>query len=397
MIKRQAATVLLEKAAHYPIVAITGPRQSGKSTLAKTSFSHKPYISLEDLDTRQFASDDPRGFLAQFPDGAILDEIQHCPGLFSYLQTIVDAKSEMGLFILTGSQQFGLTAQISQSLAGRVGFLQLLPFTLGELQGADCAPDDLETLLFAGLYPPIYDRQVPPASWYSDYIMTYVERDLRQLINVQDLQSFHRFVKMCAARTGQILNLSTLAADCGITHNTAKAWLSVLEASYIVFLLPPHYRNFNKRITKSPKLYFYDTGLVCTLIGIRESKQIMIHSIRGALFETWVIAELMKRQFNRGLLSNLYYWRDSQGHEIDVLVEQGESLIPIEIKSGKTVASDFFDNLQYFQTLANQTDSSPLLIYGGDQVQTRKNAQVLGWQALGSVDPSIPQSSDPDE
>lgn len=382
MIERKSAAILIEKAAHYPIVAITGPRQSGKSTLAKATFPHKPYISLEDLDTRQFATDDPRGFLSQFPHGAILDEVQHCPGLFSYLQTLVDAKLEMGLFILTGSQQFGLTARITQSLAGRVGFLQLLPFTLSELQGAHCAPVDLEALLFTGLYPPIYDRHVAPTSWYSDYIMTYVERDVRQLINVQDLHSFHRFLKMCAARTGQILNLSSLAADCGITHNTAKAWLSVLEASYIVFLLAPHHRNFNKRITKSPKLYFYDTGLACALIGIQDSKQIAIHSIRGVLFETWVVGELIKQRFNQGLLSNLYYWRDSQGHEIDIIVEQGDTLIPIEIKSGKTIASDFFDNLLYWQALANQTTPPAILVYGGDQVQTRGNVRVTNWAAL---------------
>jgi predicted AAA+ superfamily ATPase len=385
MIERNASAILIEKAAHYPIVAITGPRQSGKSTLAKATFPQKPYVSLEDLDTRQFATDDPRGFLSQFPNGAILDEVQHCPELFSYLQTLVDAQLEMGLFILTGSQQFALTARITQSLAGRVGFLQLLPFTLDEIQSANCGPTDLETLLFSGLYPPIYDRQVAPSSWYSDYIMTYVERDVRQLINVHDLHSFHRFLKMCAARTGQILNLSSLAADCGITHNTAKAWLSVLEASYIVFLLAPHYRSFNKRITKSPKLYFYDTGLVCTLIGIQESKQIVIHPIRGALFETWVVGELMKKRFNQGLLSNVYYWRDSQGHEIDIIVEQGEQLIPIEIKSGKTIASDFFDNLRYWQALANQMTSPAFLVYGGDQIQTRGNVRVIGWKTLSEI------------
>ncbi len=320
MLRRQAGETILEKAKYYPVLAITGPRQSGKSTLAKLLFPQKPYCSLEDLDHRQFAIDDPRGFLAQFPEGAILDEVQHYPALFSYLQSLVDDQKQFGLFILTGSQQFGLLSKITQSLAGRVGSIQLLPFTLSELQAADCAPATVEKLLFSGCYPPIYDRKIPPSSWYSDYIMTYIERDVRQLVNVQDLRSFHRFLQMCAARSGQLLNLSSLANDCGITHNTAKAWISVLEASYVLFLLSPHHKNFNKRLIKAPKLYFYDTGLVCALMGIQQSEQLNIHPMRGALFKTWVVSELLKKRFNQGLLSNLYFWRDSQGHEVDILL-----------------------------------------------------------------------------
>ncbi|OGT67092.1 MAG: AAA family ATPase [Gammaproteobacteria bacterium RIFCSPHIGHO2_12_FULL_45_9] len=385
MLKRDAATTLRDKAEHYPIVAITGPRQAGKSTLAKLVFPHKQYCSLEDLDHRRFASEDPRGFLSQFPNGAILDEAQHCPDLFSYLQTLVDSQKERGLFILTGSQQFGLTAKISQSLAGRVGFVQLLPFTFNELETGDLAPSNLEKMLFSGFYPPIYDRTISPQSWYSDYVMTYVERDVRQLVHVQDLRVFHRFLQMCAVRTGQLVNLSSIANDCGITHNTAKAWISVLEASYILFLLPPHHRNFNKRLTKSPKLYFYDTGLACTLAGIQAAEQLVTHPMRGALFETWVVSELIKRRFNQGLLSNLYFWRDAQGHEVDIILEEGNHLIPIEVKSGQTITSDYFSGLQYWLALNHDTPCPAWLIYGGTQEQKRANIHVIGWQAIDQL------------
>jgi predicted AAA+ superfamily ATPase len=384
MINRQAARVLLEKAQQYPIVAITGPRQSGKTTLSRQLFPHKPYVNLEELDTRQFAHTDPRGFLAQFKEGAVLDEVQNCPELFSYLQALVDTQQNMGLFVLTGSQQFGLVSKITQSLAGRVGILQLLPFTFTELQSASCEPKTLETLLFQGLYPPIYDRQIPPTRWYNDYIMTYLERDVRQLIQVQDLRTFHLFLQMCASRTGQLLNLSSLARDCGITHNTAKAWISVLEASYILFLLNPHHRNFNKRLTKSPKLYFYDTGLACALLNLQNSDILRTHPMRGALFETWVVSELTKRRFNQGLLSNLYFWRDQQGLEVDVLIEQNDELIPIEIKSGTTLNADFFTGLNSWQALSNNA-SHGWLLYGGDQSQPRSTLTVLGWKEVGKM------------
>ncbi len=384
MLKRNAAKTLLEKAKHYPVVAITGPRQSGKSTLAKHLFPNKPYLSLEDLDHRRFALEDPRGFLSQFPEGAILDEVQHCPDLFSYIQTLVDAQQKAALFILTGSQQFGLTAKLTQSLAGRVGFIQLLPFTYDELAKGHCAPTQLEKMLFSGSYPPIYDRNISPQSWYSDYVMTYVERDVRQLINIHDLYAFHRFLQMCAVRTGQLLNLSTLANDCGITHNTAKAWISVLEASYILFLLLPHHRNFNKRLIKSPKLYFYDTGLACLLAGVQQAEQLITHPLRGALFETWVVSELVKNRFNQGLLSNLYFWRDSQGHEVDILIEEGDNLIPIEVKAGQTIAKDYFDNLHYWRLLSHQ-DQPAWLVYGGQYKQNRSGVHVIGWQDINQI------------
>lgn len=381
MIKRHAEKILREKASQYPIVAITGPRQAGKSTLAKMLFSDKPYCSLEDLDNRRFANEDPRGFLSQFPDGAILDEVQHTPDLFSYLQTLVDSQKKSGLFILTGSQQFGLVAKISQSLAGRVGYLQLLPFSLEELHAGHYEPATIEELLFSGSYPPIYDRKIPPQSWYSDYVMTYVERDIRQLINVQDLRTFHRFLQMCAARVGQILNLSSLANDCGITHNTAKAWISVLEASYILFLLPPHYRNYNKRLIKSPKIYFYDTGLACLLSGIQQHEQLITHPMRGSLFENFVVSELIKKRFNQGLLSNLYFWCDSQKHEVDIIIENGDQLIPVEIKSGQTITEDYFTALKYWQKLSNQTQLA-YLVYAGQQNQKRLGVQVITWKNL---------------
>ncbi len=384
MLTRDAAAIIKQKYQQYPIIALTGPRQSGKSTLAKQLFPNKPYCSLEDLDHRQFANEDPRGFLNQFPQGAILDEIQNVPELFSYLQTIVDNQSATGLFILTGSQQFSLTAKITQSLAGRVGIIQLLPLSIHELQQGNILPN-LEELIFNGFYPRIYDKKIPPQIWLSDYVMTYVERDIRQLIAVKDLILFNRFIKMCAARTGQILNLSSLASDCGITHNTAKAWIAVLVASYIVFLVTPHFKNYNKRLIKAPKLYFYDTGLACLLMGIQQAEQLHTHSARGALFETMIVGDLIKQRFNAGLLSNLYFWRDSQGHEVDLIIENGDELIPIEIKSGQTIAADYFKGIQYWQNL-NAQNKKAWLIYAGDQIQKRHAINVIGWQQIVNLD-----------
>lgn len=385
MIKRNATQTILRLCQGFPVVAVTGPRQSGKTTLARAVFPDKPYVSLEDPDVRTFADDDPRSFLARYPDGAILDEVQRCPELFSYLQGVVDADGRMGLFLLTGSQQFGLFSNITQSLAGRVGMVQLLPFGYGELHRADRAPADVETAIFMGSYPPLYDRPVTPADWYLAYVATYVERDLHQLIQVRDLKAFQLFLRMCAARTGQLLNLSALANDCGIAHNTAKAWLSVLEASYIIFFLQPHYRNFGKRLTKSPKLYFYDTGLVSWLLGIQSPEQITIHALRGALFETWVVAELMKGRFNRGLASNLYFWRDSTGNEVDVLAEQGERLLPIEIKAGRTLASDAFASLNKWCELAGEVSGPVHLCYAGDEGRQRGWVSVLPWREVATL------------
>jgi len=384
LVQRHAEATLLQLASEYPVVAVTGPRQSGKTTLVRKAFPDKPYVSLEDLDERQFATDDPRGFLSGYPDGAILDEVQRCPGLFSYLQTRLDQAKKKGLFVLTGSQQFNLLTGITQSLAGRVALIPLLPFALGELQSAKMAPKTLSELLFRGLYPPIYDGQQKAGIWYGNYMRTYIERDVRQMINVHDLSAIQRFVRMCAGRTGQLTNLSALASDCGVTHNTAKAWLSVLEASYIVHLLQPHHRNFAKRLVKTPKLYFYDTGLACWLLGIRAPAQLDAHAQRGALFETWAVGELLKARYNRGLESNLYFWRDRSGNEVDLVIEEGGKLTPVEIKAGQTVSSDYFRGLERWQAMAKEVSGAAWLLYGGDKGQTRLGCNVVPWAEIGS-------------
>jgi len=383
MIPRQASETLRRLSRGFPVLVITGPRQSGKTTLARATFADKPYVSLENPDSRSFAESDPRAFLAGFPDGAILDEVQRTPELFSYLQGLVDEDPRMGRFILTGSQQFGLLSRITQSLAGRVGLVHLLPFSQIELRQTPSSPADLETALFKGGYPPLYVRDLTPQDWLSAYVATYLERDLHQLINVRDLKTFQIFLRMCAARTGQLLNLSALANDCGITHHTAKAWLTVLEASYLLFLLPSHHRNLGKRLTKSPKLYFLDTGLAAWLLGIQDQGQLRFHAQRGPLFETWVIAELLKGRFNRGLPSNLYFWRDSAGNEIDILLDQGERLVPIEIKAGTTINPDYFAGLTKWRALAGEAAGQPLLIYAGHETQQRTQASVLPWHQLG--------------
>lgn len=381
MITRHAMPRLVELAGYYPIVAITGPRQSGKTTLARATFPDKPYASLEDPDVRALATDDPRGFFAQYPDGAIIDEVQRAPDLFSYLQTRVDADRRTGLFVLTGSQQFGLMERISQSLAGRVGLLHLLPFAFDEIAAARPA-DGLEDWLWRGFYPPLHDRAIPPHVWFSDYLATYVERDVRSLLQVRDLDSFHRFVLMCAARSGQLLNLSALAADCGITHNTAHAWIGVLEASYIVMRLTPFHRNFGKRLTKTPKLYFLDSGLAAWLAGVRGAPELAVGSLRGPLFETWVVTEFLKRRRNALRPEELHFWRDSAGNEVDLLVTRGEQVVAaIECKSGRTVAADWFAPLERFAVLAGAPRR--LLIHGGEADQPRTGTPVFGWRSIG--------------
>jgi predicted AAA+ superfamily ATPase len=385
LIPRQAAATLMRLAGGYPLVAITGPRQSGKTTLAREVFGDKPYVSLEDLDERAYAESDPRGFLARFPDGAVLDEVQRCPALFSFLQTRVDEDQRRGLFVLTGSQQFGLLSSISQTLAGRVAVVALLPFSLGELQAVERAPATLEALLFQGLYPPIYDRDLEAAIWYKNYVSSYVERDVRQMVNVRDLSTFQRFVRMCAARTAQLLNLAGLAIDCGISHNTAASWLSVLEASFIIHRLEPYHVNFGKRLVKTPKLYFYDSGLAAWLLGIQNAGQLAIHPQRGPLFETWVVAELLKARYGRALGSNLFFWRDRSGREVDILIEQGATLVPVEIKSGQTVQPDFFQGIEDWRRISGQTNNEAWLVFGGDREQQRGRLHVLPWRHIGDL------------
>ena len=379
MIPRQATATLVRLAAGFPVLAITGPRQSGKTTLARAVFADKAYVSLENPEEREFAQNDPRRFLARFTDGAILDEVQHCPALLSWLQQLVDERRRMGDFILTGSAQFDLMAGITQSLVGRVGRVELLPFSGAEL-GEQRLPASLNSLLLTGAYPALFDRQLKPGDWFPNYVATYLERDVRQLVAVHDLSQFHRFVRMCAARSGQLLNLSALGADCGVSAVTAGKWLSVLETSYLVMRLPPHHVNFGKRLVKTPKLYFLDVGLMAWLIGIRDAGMIETHAARGALFETWVVSELVKQHFNAGHKPEIFFWRDSLGAEIDVLLETPQGLQAIEIKSGSTFASDWPQAALKWASLAGSQALTPRIVYGGQGQHARQGCEVFGWR-----------------
>ncbi len=385
MIPRQAHPTLLRLAQGFPIVAITGPRQSGKTTLARATFPHKTYVSLENPEEREFADQDPKRFLDRFPDGAIFDEVQRCPALLSWLQGHVDKRQRMGDFILTGSQQFHLFSGITQSLAGRVGRVELLPLSSAELQNSSAPPGTLEQTLWQGGYPPLHSRSVLPGDWFANYVATYVERDVRQLLAVRDLTLFQRFVRLCAARTGQLLNLASLGADCGISAVTAREWLTVLEASYLVLRLPPYFQNFGKRLVKTPKLYFLDTGLAAWLLGIQDATQLLTHPARGALFETWVVAELAKHRFNRGGPLDLYFWRDSQGLEVDLLFETPAGLQAMEIKSGTTFASDWPAALNKWAKLQAQPTPEPWVIYGGEGQVQRQGCLATGWNTLNHL------------
>ena len=385
MLDRDAEQTIRTLLRGFPIVTLTGPRQSGKSTLAKALFTNLPYASLEDPDMRLAATEDPRSFLERFPDGAVLDEVQRCPDILSYLQTIVDTDGRMGRYILTGSQQFGLMSGITQSLAGRTAFVELLPFSIPELAQAGQLPKAADTMLLKGCYPPLYDRDVPPSAWFAAYVTAYVERDVRQILKIQELETFQRFVRLCAGRTAQLLNLSSLATECGITHNTAKSWISVLETSYLIFLLRPHHTNFNKRLVKMPKLYFYDVGLVSWLLGIRTPEQVETHPLRGNIFETFIVSELIKSRLNRGERPAFSFWRDSNGNEVDLIVERDNKLMPIEIKSGKTLSRDSLAGLEKWCALAGDMGMMPSLIYGGSEVYQHKGVRVLGWQQSGEL------------
>jgi len=392
MISRSVEKTIHAMLRGFPIVTITGPRQSGKTTLAKAIFHDKPYVSLEDPDARQSALDDPRSFLERYRDGAVLDEVQRCPELFSYLQSMVDADGRMGLFLLTGSQQFGLMSKISQSLAGRTGFIELLPFSTSELKVAGKLEPNIDETLLKGCYPPLYDRDLLPHIWFNAYVTAYIERDVRQLLKIQELETFQRFLRLCAGRTGQLLNLSSLAVECGITHNTAKAWISVLEASYIVFLLRPHHANFRKRLVKTPKLFFHDAGLAAYLLGIRTPGQMDLHPLRGNIFETFIISELSKMFLNRGERPNLHFWRDSNGNEVDVIMEHDIRLMPIEIKSGKTVTRESFAGLEKWRSLAGNAAAAPALIYGGEENYRRKDVQVVGWKNVETLGTAVEEN-----
>lgn len=373
-VQRVLENQLLSLSKQYPVLSITGPRQSGKTTMVRKTFPEKSYYSLENPDNMDFAISDPIGFLSQAESGMIIDEVQRVPQLFSYLQGIVDDSRQTGRYILTGSQNFLLLEKITQSLAGRVAITKLLPFSQSEYK-SKFDLSDLDDVLISGMYPPIYDRNLNPDNWFDLYITTYIERDVRSIKNIDNLYTFGQFLKLCAGRSGQILNYSSLADDCGINHNTAKAWISVLEASYIVSLLPPYYKNFNKRLIKAPKLYFLDTGLLCYLLRITSKEILFSHPLKGAVFETYVYSELIKLFFNKAKRPELYYWRDKTGHEIDFLFSKAEKLISLEVKAGKTISSDHFKNIKYWRNLTEQNRS--FLIYGGEKEQKRSLAHVL--------------------
>lgn len=381
MIKRALASKLKETAAKMPILSITGPRQSGKTTLARATFPDYDYVNLERPDERAFAREDPNGFLERFQKGVILDEAQHVPELFSYIQAIADERQTMGQFILSGSQNFLLLEKITQSLAGRVAIYHLLPFSIKELRGSGAEAKEYEELLWQGFYPPIYDRALAPDEFYPWYLQTYVERDVRQVLNIKDLSTFELFLGLCAGRLGQTINYNSLANDTGVNVRTVKNWLSVLEASFVIHFLKPHHRNFKKRLVKSPKLYFYDAGLASYLLGITNADQIKTHHLKGALFENLVVSDILKNFHNQGASPRLSFWRDNSNHEVDLLIENGDHVKAIEIKAGKTIHSSFFEGLHYYGEISTE-NVEPYLVYGGKEVQQRKQGKVLGWNRL---------------
>ena len=369
-------------ATQYPVVTITGPRQSGKTTLCKKLFADLEYVTLEDLSNRAFATEDPQGFLSRYNSGVILDEIQRVPSLLSYIQGVVDVKDQNGLFILTGSQQLELMDSVNQSLAGRTAIAKLLPLSYHEIYRQQETLPALESVLYYGFYPRIFKENLNPSEMYSFYTNTYLERDIRTIFQVKDLVLFENFLKLCAGRNGQVLNYTALASDCGIDQKTAKQWLSILEASYIIKRLPPYYKNLNKRVIKAPKLYFYDSGLVCYLLGIRSAEQLKLHPLAGAIFESYVLSELWKHSYNKIQQGALYYFRDNRGREVDVVFEEDGDLSQLEIKMGKTIMSKTFSALKYLPTLIGISQS--WLVYGGDDSYQRSGYSVLSWREVAN-------------
>ncbi len=383
MIKRNIQKNILKYTKQYPVLVLTGPRQSGKTTLLKNIFPKYTYLNLEDLELLEFALSDPKAFLSQYNDRVILDEVQRAPELFSYIQLKVDKKRKNGMYILSGSSNFLLMEKINQSLAGRASIFNLLPFSLREVE-KKVAKKSLNDLLFSGFYPRIYDLKINRpdeiGKYYLDYIQTYIERDVRLIKNISNLSLFKKFLVLLAARTGQILNISSLAEDCGINFKTAQEWISVLEASYIIFLLPPYYKNYKKRVIKSPKIYFYDIGILCALLNIDNPKQLSYHFLRGNIFETFVVSEFVKRKYNEGKNLNFYFWRDKSQTEVDLLLEEAGKLTAIEIKSAETIKSDFIKSLDKFSKIAKKDLLKKEIIYGGDEIQKRENLKIISWR-----------------
>lgn len=381
MINRRLQNKLLELYKYFPVVSLNGPRQSGKTTLIKDTFVNLPYVSLEDPDVRLQAETDPRTFLSNFPEGAIFDEVQRVPSLFSYLQGIVDQNKEVK-FILSGSQNFLLNEKISQSLAGRVGVLTLLPLSLSEIKKENLLPADFKVLLHKGFYPALYDRDIPPHLYYPSYLQTYIERDVRLLKNIENESLFLLFLKLCAGRAGQLLNISNLAADTGVSVNTAKSWISLLETSYVVFRLQPYHNNLNKRLIKTSKLYFYDTGLLCHLLNLQNPEQLTSFYGLGNIFENFVVADLLKQQLNNGQLPNLYFWQDKSGLEIDCLLDTPRGVINIEVKAGKTQLPDYFNNLKKWPGKA----TASFVVYGGEDDRRMENGTLVSWKNIDSIE-----------
>ncbi len=367
-------------------MTLTGPRQSGKTTLVRTLLADKPYVSLEAPTQREFARTQPAEFLLQFPHGAVIDEAQNAPALFSQLQGVVDASAAMGQFVLTGSQNLSLLSSVTQSLAGRTALVELLPLSIAELRAAQLLSADYASQMVKGFYPALYDRQIEPHEWLQAYLVTYAERDARQLSAIQDLGAFQRFLKLTAARSGQLLNMQSLASDAGVSDKTARHWLSILETCYLIHFVRPHFANFGKRLTKSPKLYMTDVGLASALLGIRTAEQMQNHPLRGALFETMVVNEFLKNRCNTGVRDALYFWRDNIGTEVDLILERGNEVAAVEIKSGISVASDAFGNLHKWQKYAAERGSFsaiyPGLVYGGEARFTREGVDVMPWKSL---------------
>lgn len=384
MINRKIEKKLKDSAKKYPVVTIVGPRQSGKTVLVKKVFSNYTYISLENYDMRDFAKTDPHGFLKLYGEKCIFDEIQRVPELLSYIQTKVDKDNINGQYILTGSHNFLLQESISQSLAGRTSILRLPPFSLEELSKTKFSKMDVNEYLFTGFYPRIYDKGLEPNEWYRYYIETYLEKDIRSIKRINDLSLFHKFLKLAAGRIGQVLNMSSLGSEIGCSHNTIREWLSLLEASFIIFFLQPYYKTFNKRIIRSPKLYFLDTGLACALLGIENPKQLVTHFLRGQLFENLVIAEIMKSYFSQNREPNIYFWKNNTGYEVDCVIDSPKPSA-IEIKSAETIHNNFFENLWNFKKLSLDMDPSLFLIYGGEEEQKRSQYTVIPWRKVWKI------------